>query len=88
MDLLATARRWRVNEPFVSGQLDGVSQALVACLNAGRPAPRWLRRLIVAMLLQTLWEQLNTGDATWDHSVESLTRRWRDTPGAGMIAPP
>ena len=57
LDLLATARRWRVNDPFVSGQTDGLSRALVACLNAGEAVPRWLRATLVTFLLEALWER-------------------------------
>ena len=86
LDLLATARRWRVNEPFVSGQADGLSRALVACLNAGRPAPRWLRDALVAFLLEALWERPRpAGGAAvasearaWDVERADLLRRWRE----------
>jgi hypothetical protein len=57
LDLLATARRWRVNDPFVAGQTDGLSRALVACLNAGEPVPQWLRAEIASFLLHALWER-------------------------------
>src|SRR5436309_1647587 len=79
LDLLATVRRWRVHEPFVAGQADGLSRALIACLNAAHPVPRWLRRALLAYLLEALWERLRpAGDAAraWDQEVESLLARW------------
>lgn len=57
LDLLATARRWRVRDAFVCGQADGLSRALVACLNAGDAPPIWLRRALLEYLLGALWEQ-------------------------------
>jgi len=74
MDLLATTRRWRVNEPFVAGQTDGLSRALVACLNAGQPAPRWLRFEITRFLLEALWERKRPSPA----ECEDLVSRWTD----------
>ena len=73
LDLLATARRWRVNEPFVSGQTDGLSRALIACLNAGQPVPRWLRAELLAFLLEHLWEEPPTPER-----VRALLGRWRE----------
>ncbi len=82
LDLLATCRRWRVNEPFVSGQADGLARALVSCLNAGRPVPRWLRAALLVFLLETLWERPRPagppGDAEWDAALADLLRRWRE----------
>ncbi len=72
MDLLATTRRWRVNEPFVAGQTDGLSRALVACLNAGERAPRWLRVEITRFLLEALWERERPTTA----ECEALAARW------------
>ena len=74
LDLLATARRWRVNEPFVAGQIDGLSRALVACLNEGGEVPKWLRRELCAFLLGLLWER---GRPSADEVTE-LAGRWRD----------
>ena len=73
LDLLATARRWRVNEPFVSGQTDGLSRALIACLNARQPAPRWLRAELIAFLLEHLWEEPPTRDR-----VNRILGSWRE----------
>lgn len=72
MDLLATTRRWRVNEPFVAGQTDGLSRALVACLNAGETAPHWLRVEITRLLLEALWEHERPTTA----ECEALVARW------------
>lgn len=72
MDLLATTRRWRVNEPFVAGQTDGLSRALVACLNAGETAPRWLRAEITRFLLAALWER----ERVSAEECDDLTSRW------------
>ena len=74
LDLLATARRWRVNEPFVAGQIDGLSRALVGCLNAGETVPLWLRAEIVGLLLEALWEREKPSAA----DKEDLLRRWDD----------
>ena len=74
LDLLATARRWRMNEPFVAGQIDGLSRALVACLNADSEVPKWLRRELCAFLLDVLWER---GRPTADE-VRELTARWTE----------
>ena len=74
LDLLATARRWRVNEPFVAGQIDGLSRALVACLNGGGKAPVWLRRELCGFLLEALWER---GRPAAD-DVDELAARWSD----------
>ncbi|HEU5317017.1 MAG TPA: hypothetical protein VFX49_12985 [Chloroflexota bacterium] len=74
LDLLATTRRWRVNEPFVAGQTDGLARALVACLNAGDPVPHWLRTEIIAFLLEALWER---SGSTGDERAE-LAARWAD----------
>ena len=89
LDLLATARRWRVNEPFVAGQADGLARALVACLNAGQAAPRWLRAALLAFLLEALWDRPRPGApagpgaaAAGDAELHDLLRRWRE-PGAG-----
>ncbi len=81
LDLLATVRRWRVREPFVAGQADGLSRALIACLNAQRPVPRWLRHALLAYLLEALWERPRPADAAtgdWNHEVEDLLARWRE----------
>ncbi|HET7767415.1 MAG TPA: hypothetical protein VFN74_01495 [Chloroflexota bacterium] len=74
LDLLATARRWRVNEPFVAGQIDGLSRALVACLNGGGEVPAWLRRELCGFLLEALWER---GRPSADE-VSELAARWSD----------
>ena len=74
LDLLATARRWRVNEPFAAGQIDGLSRALVACLNGGAEVPPWLRHELCAFLLDALWER---GRPTADE-VSDLAARWAD----------
>lgn len=86
LDLLATARRWRVNEPFVAGQIDGLSRALVACLNAEQAMPRWLRETLLAFLLEVLWEQPRPAGrdagaqqiAEWDAALAGLLRCWRE----------
>jgi len=82
LDLLATCRRWRVNEPFLCGQADGLARALVACLNAGRPVPRWLRSALLAFLLEALWERPrptgSPGAVEWDAALADLLRRWRE----------
>lgn len=88
LDLLSTVRRWRVHEPFVTGQSDGLARALVACLNAGQPVPRWLRSTIVEYLVESLWEQprpagrRNTADQddarAWGATVATLVARWRE----------
>ena len=84
LDLLATTRRWRVREAFVAGQADGLARALIACLNRGQAAPPWLRRALLAFLLEALWEQpppaTAAAQAAWDATVEDLVRRWRDPP--------
>ena len=72
LDLLATARRWRVNEPFIAGQIDGLSRALVACLNAGSDVPLWLRAELCGFLLEVLWER---GRPTQDQ-VADFASRW------------
>ena len=74
LDLLATTRRWRVHQPFVAGQTDGLARALVACLNSGESVPRWLRAEITAFLLEALWERdpLSAGEK------EDLLNRWED----------
>ena len=72
LDLLATARRWRVHEPFIAGQIDGLSRALVACLNAGSDVPPWLRHELCGFLLEVLWER---GRPTHDE-VSELNARW------------
>ena len=72
LDLLATARRWRVNEPFVAGQIDGMSRALVACLHSGGEVPAWLRRELCAFLLDVLWER---GRPT-QQEITELAARW------------
>ncbi|MGH2371372.1 MAG: hypothetical protein ACRDI2_24625 [Chloroflexota bacterium] len=89
LDLLATARRWRVHEPFVAGQTDGLSLALVACLNAGQPVPRWLREALLSFLLEALWERpprtghpTSGGAASPDDELAELLRHWRE-PGSG-----
>jgi hypothetical protein len=74
LDLLATTRRWRVNDPFVAGQTDGLSRALIACLNDGQRVPRWLRAEIVTFLLEALWEQGKPGVTMRD----TLVARWRE----------
>jgi len=74
LDLLATTRRWRVNDVFVSGQTDGLTRALVACVNAGEAAPGWLRTEITRFLLEALWER---GRVSGDE-VEALVGRWVD----------
>ena len=85
LDLLATARRWRVRDQFVAGQTDGLSRCLVACLNAGEPVPVWLRRELVGFLLEALWEEprpSGTGAqiaADWDAKRDSLLGRWHET---------
>ena len=78
LDLLATARRWRVHDPFVSGQADGLSRAMVACLNNGGAVPRWLRQELIEFLLEALWEQPRPA---WDREVNTLLRRWREPVG-------
>jgi hypothetical protein len=88
LDLRATLRRWRVSEPFVAGQTDGLGRALVACLNAERPVPRWLRETIVGLLLEALWERPRPRDdataaAAWTRERDALVRRWREPPRAG-----
>jgi hypothetical protein len=93
LDLLATLRRWRIHEPFVAGQTDGLSRALVACLDAGRPVPRWLRVAIVGFLLEALWERprpsgagADAAAAAWMAERDALARRWREPPrGAGQL---
>ena len=72
LDLLATARRWRLNEGFVSGQADGLTRALVGCLNAGEAAPGWLRREITRFLWEALWERERATGA----EVDELVGRW------------
>ena len=74
LDLLATARRWRVNEPFVAGQIDGLSRALVACLNAGGEVPAWLRSELCAFLLDVLWERRRPTQ----QEITELAARWTD----------
>jgi hypothetical protein len=80
LDLLATARRWRVNDPFVAGQADGLSRALVSCLNAHHPVPRWLRHALLAYLMEALWERPRpaSAPAAWDEEIERLLARWRE----------
>ena len=84
LDLLATARRWRVREAFIAGQADGLARALMACLNRGQATPVWLRQALVAFLLETLWERplpaTAAERAAWDGSVDDLVRRWREPP--------
>ncbi|HEV2123718.1 MAG TPA: hypothetical protein VGW38_13220 [Chloroflexota bacterium] len=89
LDLLATTRRWRVNEPFIAGQTDGLSRALVSCLNARQPVPRWLRETIVGFLLEALWERPRLADgssngASWEEERDDLVWRWRE-PARGSI---
>ena len=72
LDLLATARRWRVNEPFIAGQIEGLSRALVACLNAGGDVPDWLRHELCGFLLEALWERGRPSD----DEVSNLAARW------------
>ena len=74
LDLLATARRWRVNEPFIAGQIDGLSRALVACLNAGGEVPAWLRRELCSFLLDVWWERGRPSQ----EEIGELAARWRD----------
>jgi hypothetical protein len=74
LDLLATARRWRVNDPFVAGQTDGLTRALVACLNSGQRVPRWLRAEIVGFLIEALWERGKPSASVRDE----LLGRWRE----------
>jgi hypothetical protein len=81
LDLLATARRWQVHDAFVAGQGDGLSRALVACLNARRPVPRWLRETLLIYLMEALWESPRPAGAagrSWDASLHVLLARWRD----------
>jgi hypothetical protein len=85
LDLLATTRRWRVNEPFVAGQTDGLSRALIACLNAKQPVPRWLREAIITLLLEALWDQPRPRGGTavpvvaaWLTRRDTLLGRWRE----------
>ena len=85
LDLLATLRRWRVNEPFVAGQTDGLARALVACLNAEQAVPRWLREALLTFLLEALWERTRPtgGPSTpevvvWCRERDALLRRWRE----------
>jgi hypothetical protein len=74
LDLLATVRRWRVNEAFVSGQADGLTRALIACLNARQAVPRWLRAEILTFLLKELWEERPARDR-----VAGLLATWRES---------
>jgi hypothetical protein len=76
LDLLATTRRWRVRDAFVAGQTDGLSRALVACLNSEQSPPSWLRAEIVAFLLEALWERKRPSA----RDKEELLARWRDGP--------
>ena len=78
-----------MNEPFVAGQADGLARALVACLNAGQAAPRWLQAALLSFLLEALWERPRPGTpygpgtaAAGDTELDDLLRRWRE-PGAG-----
>jgi hypothetical protein len=83
LDLLATTRRWRVRDAFVAGQADGLSRSLVACLNAGRPVPRWLRVTLLEFLREALWERRRPARgepdaAAWEDELSELLRRWRE----------
>ncbi|MGI8424341.1 MAG: hypothetical protein ACR2NO_09575 [Chloroflexota bacterium] len=74
LDLLATTRRWRVNEPFIAGQTDGLARAMVACLNAGEDVPEWLRAELCGFLLEALWER----DKPIPEERARLVKRWAD----------
>ncbi|MSQ43215.1 MAG: hypothetical protein EXR45_03255 [Chloroflexi bacterium] len=86
LDLLATARRWRARDQFIAGRVDALGEALVACLNTGAPAPRWLRQTIVGALMDHLWEYPRPSDAdgagVWHASRDALVGLWREE-GAG-----
>lgn len=82
LDLLATARRWRARDQFIAGRVDALGEALVACLNSGAPAPRWLRQTMVGALMDHLWEYPRPSDAhgarEWDGSRDALVGLWRE----------
>lgn len=82
LDLLATARRWRARDQFIAGRVDALGEALVACLNTGAPAPRWLRQTMVGALMDHLWEYPRPSDADgareWDGSRDALVGLWRE----------
>ncbi len=82
LDLLATARRWRARDQFIAGRIDALGDALVACLNSGAPAPRWLRQTIVGALMDHLWAYTRPSDAdgarVWDESRDALVGLWRE----------
>jgi hypothetical protein len=84
LDLLATARRWRARDQFIAGRIDALGAAVVACLNAGQPVPRWLRQLVVGSLLDHLWEYRKPSDppgaAEWAAARDGLVSLWREAP--------
>ncbi|MFZ4384145.1 MAG: hypothetical protein ACOYOM_04285 [Chloroflexota bacterium] len=90
LDLLATARRWRARDQFIAGRVDALGETLVACLNTGAPAPRWLRQTLVGALMDHLWEYPRPSDRdgarTWDQSRDALVGLWREEPaGRGEL---
>ncbi len=82
LDLLATARRWRARDQFIAGRVDALGETLVACLNAGAPAPKWLRQAVVGALMDHLWEfprpSHADGARVWDRSRDALVGLWRE----------
>ena len=86
LDLLATARRWRARDPFIAGRIDALGSTVVACLNTGRPVPRWLRQLVVGALLDHLWEYPKPTDAhgasEWTAARDGIVSLWREVPSS------
>lgn len=84
LDLLATARRWRARDQFIAGRVDALGAAVVACLNAGQPIPRWLRQEVVGSLLDHLWEYAkppdSAGASAWVTTRDALVSLWREVP--------
>ena len=84
LDLLATARRWRARDQFIAGRIDALGASVVACLNAGQPVPRWLRRVVVSALLDHLWEYPKptdqAGATEWEAARDGIVSLWREMP--------
>jgi hypothetical protein len=84
LDLLATARRWRARDQFIAGRVDALGASIVACLNAGRPVPRWMRQVVIGALLDHLWEYPKPSDQqgadAWTAARDGLVSLWRESP--------
>jgi hypothetical protein len=84
LDLLATARRWRARDQFIAGRVDALGATVIACLNSGRPIPRWLRQVVIGALLDHLWEYPKPidpkGASEWMVARDGLVTLWREVP--------